>query len=1693
MLKKVILGFLCVVILAITGGGIYLYMLDWNQHKAMVEQRFSQITGLKAVIEGRLSVELFPSPKFSANRVKFIKPSGARDPLVTVDDISAHVELWPLLHRNFILSNMTLSKMKVSVNVDKDGTLNWKGIGATNSNKSGNIEVSFNDVRLSNCTFSYKNEKNNKELEIPNISASISAPSLNGPYKTDGKFIHNNSEIKFRGNIVKNDKLAVNLTVENASTSSKASIEGTLGSNATGVITFDTAHLTDFAAVVMGKEKLSEHYEGALYTSFKYDYTPEIIKLGNFTIAFGRDTKGTGTVVIKKNKDFRDINANFDMTHLNLDILEHLSTDFVNYVQSGAKLSDMNIDVYSGEFNIKSGDVFYHNVAAKNFNLSIALQDNVLTLGRYGIDMPGDTNIKGVGKLDLGSNFSYQFDQSLKTSDLRVFASIFNINLSKLAAAESKKSIFKKAALTTQISGDLNKLAVNIPEAVIDTTTFKGNIGFAKHDGKTFVIADIQGSKVLFDKYVQVVPDNMRSASLESKIVYQLKMIPWDHALDVEARLALDSAVYNKVPLENIILEFNTVDENLQIKKLSIENIAGATLQMSADASNIYTAPLFNELSYDVKTANLPQLISALKIDASPKPLFNNKIFASQGAMSGTLNDLKVSSVQKFGNTEFSYTGAVVKTDRNTAIDGALELKTNNFTTFIQGLNLDYKPDMPVTSFTLSGNIKGTEEAFVLENINAHLGANEITGQLQLDNSEKTPKLVAKLDFDKFDADRFFNLNKKDLFPNTPKTKDSFITKPLFNEDKIDYSSLKKVDFSINATAAQLVFENKTFNEALIDVALKDGVLKVSDFKAKRDNSSINLQFILNSNNLPKIEGSFDVKSLKIPDLGGETYVLESSHLDADGTFSSLAASQKAFFENLDSRGKIQLSGTAVKGWDLDIIKFDFEQRKNVAGFEDTVLNNLKSGRSMFNKVSGKYEISHGLITAENIIWESPVANISMKFNLNLSDWLFTAVFNAVYHNASFSDVLKFTFGGDLANPNIKADLSDSIQRIRETENMVKNAKNKEEKARLEKISKKASEIEENLNEELKEISRMTLAFVRFKPMTNNANVNNIYNSNIETLQNIEKKLKQMLSIVRTNPTEKSLMGVEAELSVEKSKLKFIPKTLEDNFIVDSRYVFDGVFNKLAWVYNVAQNNFSYYDSLTSEYLKEVRLLDDSDNPVADEQKEQLRKGVKDVSDEMELITSLHDKIRESYLTIIDTTDVAEMADNNEIAAQALDTILTYTERLNTKIVDSIDDFRAILNISTRDYDQYLLYPPKSAEEIDIQKPTTPDLAKKDETSQEETDESSEQKASEDKQPQTSSADDIKKKDSSLALILPKMESKKSALANILGNIKKQYKEEKPKNLDKEPVEEVVLATNLTFNGLSSIIPSKNIVSEVKEADVSTLDISELEMEKLVIADAVPFTKEEPALSFDEELLINTAETLPIEKEIPNTPLTTAILDIEEPAVYELIDLPAEDTEEKDNVFFREEAFVPETESHTEFKTNPVIAMEIGKNTAPVVEKDIAEQLSHKKGFKKAVTVAENQPSKPNETVDEVNEELKISIPEPKPFAVQKKTLMNLLATTDMDKQFKPEIRKYVESAPVHIKNGDELTGNKYIFAVSSPRTPLKGIIGKNMLIGKEKPITDEKVEKKYIFAANSGRNLFLQGDVSKNMSLFAE
>lgn len=141
-------------------------------------------------------------------------------------------------------------------------------------------------------------------------------------------------------------------------------------------------------------------------------------------------------------------------------------------------------------------------------------------------------------------------------------------------------------------------------------------------------------------------------------------------------------------------------------------------------------------------------------------------------------------------------------------------------------------------------------------------------------------------------------------------------------------------------------------------------------------------------------------------------------------------------------------------------------------------------------------------------------------------------------------------------------------------------------------------------------------------------------------------------------------------------------------------------------MYNLAQNNSAYHTGLTDVYMAQIELLKTSENPIAEDKIQELQAGINKTKEVMDNIGGLHAKIRDNYLNIIDSSKISEMKENNEIATQALKTMLTYTKQLDEDIIANIDLFRAVLGINARDYDEYMVYPPETIEEIDVTKPT---------------------------------------------------------------------------------------------------------------------------------------------------------------------------------------------------------------------------------------------------------------------------------------------------------------------------------------------------------------------------------------------------
>lgn len=1682
MLKKVIIGIICFILLVIAGAGVYIYTLNWNKHKVIVAERLTQITGLRSLIDGNLKVSFFPQPKIIATRVKFFSDTDQRIPLVVINEITANLELSPLFDNKFVVRSMLLTQPSVNLIISEEGNFNWKNVGRNGHNKSGNVEVSFDRVQINNATVILTNEQKGTEYTLSNISAAVSAPTLRGPYKTNGKFIHNNSEITFNGTISQNDSLALNMTVDNAITGSKFMIDGTLGAQAKGTVSFDTQSLARIVNNLFGEDSLSDHYLDPLFVSFKYDYNADIAKLDNFTTKYGQNTAGSGNILVDI-KDTKNIAAEFNMTQFNLDVAETIVRDYINFVKQGGNYTDTLIAPFNIAFKLRSPTAFYKNTEAQKLNIGFNLVDGMLDITNFGIVMSGETAYKAMGKVNLNDKLQYSFNQTLRSEDFRTFASIFGIDLTKLTAPEYKKSVFKRiAADKVLLKGDLDSFMLYAPQVSMDSTKLGFNIHFSENDEKPSLNVEVAASKILFDKYLQILPQDMKNASIKDKFLHQLKIIPWDDNVITTAKIAIENAVYNQIPMEDVALQFTKENDDLTINSLIIKNFAGAAVEVNLDAEKVFTDPQFKELSYNIKTSNFPAFASAVGVTVGDLELFKRKLFAAQGAFAGNFHDFSLSSIQKFGDAEFSYTGLVSNSAEGLAVvNGDLEIKANNFTNFIKALNIDYTPSIPVTVFTASGKVKGNIDLFELSNVDAHLGANKISGLIQLDKTTDKPKLKTVLNFDKFDADHWLGLASNNKAKTNRHVLSDFISKPDLDSEKIDYSRLQEIDFDIEANSRSFVFDNTTYQTTKLKALLKNGKLNVSSFETQDDDHSVKLSFVLDTNKQPFIEGQYDVYGIKLPNLGGAVYQISNGTLVANGTFSSRADTQKDFFESLNSQGDFQLLNPIVKGWDLDIIKFDIEQRKQTDGLEEFVMNSLKNGKSAFSKVSGAYNVTEGNLVADNVLWQSPVVDMSMQFNLNLSDYLFKALFEAVYHNASFSDVLKFTMDGNLSSPKLRPDLQETLARIRNTERSFDVAKRQKEIERNEKIKDKQQSIRQNIGDVLSEIKRISGEVGKYEPHSKDQNVIATYMDTLDQLKAAEQKMTALQDTLTEINTEKALMDLDADLKIETAKLQVLSKSLEDNYMVDRKYIYDEFFNKISWVYNVASNNVAYFNGLSDAYVKQLNLIKKGTNPLDPETEKKLLKSIKKVSQDMDKISQLHTKMRDDYLFIVDATEPEVMKDNIEIVEQALKTILSYTQLLYKDIISSVEDFIVALELTSRDYDDYMITPPENIADIDVSAPTI--KPQKKEVKSQTKKEALQSNVSEDVLPDSTAPVQTEEP------LLPKEDKKKandelSKLQTIQNNLFMLINSFKDQQKAKKQLE---FAANISSIGLSSLLSTTDDVSESPSTTAEEIptqpkpsEIATIENMNEEVGTFAKDNSETPSEAISsEQTLIASAESFVAETD------ETSEYGIEKNQTAHNGNVLAQQLSQT-NAINISDYIIAEENTKTVLKRNPVIALEIGKELSKASESmdtfkkrtafkfkkarynDVIQSFADKPGAKLPLT-AEQPVSKKREIFADI-------------------TLPKVIAFNNEENPF--DIR-FIEANMITKEQTPAVDNRKFVFAANSSFSALTGNIGKSMH-PKEKSATID-IPHKYIFAANSVSSSSDKGSLRKNKSLYAK
>jgi len=133
--KRILIGLVVLVVVAVVGLAIFLLTFDPNAYKYKLEELVQERYHRTLAIDGEIELSLFPRIGLSVQGVSLSEVNSA-DTFASIESMRLAVAVWPLLSSNLVVDHVAINGFKARVVRDKSGHLNFEdlvGGGAANT------------------------------------------------------------------------------------------------------------------------------------------------------------------------------------------------------------------------------------------------------------------------------------------------------------------------------------------------------------------------------------------------------------------------------------------------------------------------------------------------------------------------------------------------------------------------------------------------------------------------------------------------------------------------------------------------------------------------------------------------------------------------------------------------------------------------------------------------------------------------------------------------------------------------------------------------------------------------------------------------------------------------------------------------------------------------------------------------------------------------------------------------------------------------------------------------------------------------------------------------------------------------------------------------------------------------------------------------------------------------------------------------------------------------------------------------------------------------------------------------------------------------------------------------------------------------------------------------------------------------
>ncbi len=586
-----------------------------------------------------------------------------------------------------------------------------------------------------------------------------------------------------------------------------------------------------------------------------------------------------------------------------------------------------------------------------------------------------------LGEEPLSGSFGMLFDPLKYALEIKAPKGV------QVAKIAPQLPMFKTAIFNVKVEGDAKSAKIHPSDVKLDAQEFKlsGTYSAPGKSGRAKADIDFSTGNLDYDALSAKMSVGKDTANTDLESSLRAVALPLDLDLGVNA----GKLKYQGQNLEKVGANLKFRENAFSFSGVSVKNFAGADITASGEIKDVKNAGGIT-LDLAVNARDARELAKALKVDASGLPE-QVKAVNLKARLTGSAQTMDMTANLAALNGEFIAQGKIGQPMKTATLeDLALQVKHKNMAELIQKISGAAEQDASLAKpMDVYAKITQTGKTYDLKGLKGDLAGFTVQGDAKVDTAGAKPYLTGNL-----------KLGKVVLASGVTSGKSSGgkpgVKGERWSKDPIDAQALHALNADLTISAASITYGPWPLVAPEMKIALKDGVLNVSDMKAGLFEGALAMNATVQSAAQPRqpvhiaSKASLNGVSLAqlIRALAGSQMIDASGKVNGDLDITTSGTSAAALVYDLGGQGTVTGSDIVLKGVDVKNFATALSDESKPG---DSVLGlwqgSTRGGQTAFDTLDGNYVIKEGVITIQKLDLDGPEANIATTGNINLPQW----------------------------------------------------------------------------------------------------------------------------------------------------------------------------------------------------------------------------------------------------------------------------------------------------------------------------------------------------------------------------------------------------------------------------------------------------------------------------------------------------------------------------------------------------------------------------------------------------------------------------------------------------------------------------------------------------------------------------------